>query len=104
MSRFKSDEIAIFNKIGNAREIDENTWRMQMECAIIRVTKKDDGTYEVFCSDDDYLVQIVVCGWMLSQTMMKAMHRYKVQAEAVKITLTDMDNIGNMLFGQFNEV
>lgn len=98
MSRFDEIQISLFKRIGDAKEIDEKTWRIQRECLIIRVTANDDGTYEVFCCDDDYLIQVVVCGWILSDMLNKALFRYKVQYEAVRIAMTNIDEIGDMIF------
>lgn len=96
MSRFTRNQIEAFMEIGRgmAREIDENTWVMNIgPFFVMRVTKTDDGEYEAFCADDDYDVQAVRRDKSLFNAVQGALYEYKVQSMAVTEALKCIDDI-----------
>ena len=98
MSRYTWHDIGLFNTIGMAREVNEDTWMIEKGNVHLRVTARDDGTYEVFATDESYIIQVMACCIMLEDALNKALFRYQQQASTVKNALNDIYNMGDALY------
>lgn len=87
MSRFTSTQFEFFNHIATRREeLDENTVILDRGTLHMTITKRDDGKYDIFCSDDEYTVFLRVADLDLETAVKKAFQGYMEKSAAVRQT------------------
>lgn len=104
MSRYTWHDIGLFNTIGMAREVNEDTWMIEKGIVHLRVTARDDGTYEVFATDESYFIQVCACCIMLEDALNKALSRYLRQGYMIQSAVADVEAMGAALYRYTTEV